>query len=344
MPDRPLAGQVALVTGATRGAGRGIAVELGAAGATVWCTGRSGGGHAATPGRPETLEETGALVEAAGGRAIVVRCDHTDEAQVEALAGRIRAESGRLDLLVNDIWGGDDLIGWGQRFWQIEPAAVRTLAERSILSHWMTARSCAPLMIEAKRGLIVEVTDGETAGYRGQWLYDWIKSSVIRLGYAMAWDLAGTGVTALTLTPGFLHSEHVLEIKGVTEANWRDAVATDSTFEQSETPRFIGRAIAALAGDPEVGRKAGLALHVADLADEYGFTDVDGRVPKFWSTLDATLEQKMASNAEIDGEERFIGVARYMQQHLDPRERERMTRLAERYGLTGLGAGLLPAA
>ena len=215
MADRkPLAGQVALVAGATRAAGRGIALALAEAGAEVWCSGRSAGGHAATPGRPETLEETVALIEAVGGRAVLVRCDHTDESQVDALFARVKAEARRLDVLVNDVWGGDALIQWGAKFWQIDADAARTLAERSILSHWLTAKHAAPMMVEAGRGLIVEVTDGDMPGYRGQWLYDWVKSSVIRMGYAMAWDLVGTGVTALTVTPGFLRSEAVLESKG----------------------------------------------------------------------------------------------------------------------------------
>ena len=190
---QPLDGQVALVAGATRAAGRGIALELAAAGAKVYCTGRSTRGHPATPGRPETIEETAELIGAAGGRAVAIRVDHTVETEVEALATRIRADEGRLDILVNDIWGGDDLVAWGAKFWTIDIAAVRTLVERAILSHLITARYLAPLMVEAKRGLIVEVTDGEFAGYRGQLLYDLIKSSVNRLAYAMAWDLAGTG-------------------------------------------------------------------------------------------------------------------------------------------------------
>jgi NAD(P)-dependent dehydrogenase (short-subunit alcohol dehydrogenase family) len=341
--ERPLAGKVALVAGATRAAGRGIAIALAEAGAEVWCTGRSAEGHAATPGRPETLEETAGLVEAAGARAVLVRCDHTDEAQVAALMTRVKAEAGRLDVLVNDVWGGDALIRWEAKFWQIDAEAARTLAERSILSHWVTAKHAAPLMVEAGRGLIVEVTDGDMPGYRGQWLYDWVKSSVIRMGYAMAWDLVGTGVTALTVTPGFLRSEEVLQRQGVTEANWREAVARDPTFEQSETPQFIGRGIAALAADPHVAARAGTTTFACDLARDYGFTDLDGRVPDFWAANEQWIEARIAAGEAPDRRERFMGVARYSVIHPLPARREQAQRYAERYGLQGLGAGLRPA-
>lgn len=340
---KPLQGKVALVAGATRGAGRGIAVALGAAGATVYCTGRSAEGHAATPGRPETLEDTVRLVNEAGGEGRLARADHTDEAQVAAVMARVKAEAGRLDVLVNDIWGGDAAIGWGQKFWQIDTGAVRTLAERSILSHWLTAKHAAPLMIEGGGGLIVEVTDGEMSGYRGQWLYDWVKSSVIRMGYAMAWDLAGTGVTALTVTPGFLRSEEVLQHMGVTEANWREAVSKDQFFEQSETPGFIGKGVAALAADPNVGTKAGQLFVAWQLAEAYGFTDTDGRVPKFWPTVDAWLENQIEAGGEVSRQERFMGQSRYAMIHPLPDHRDQAQRLAARYGLEGLGAGLRPA-
>ncbi len=208
--QQPLRGQVALVAGATRGAGRGIALELAAAGAKVWCTGRSTGRRLATPGRPETIDETAAMIAAAGGQAVAVRADHTQEEDVAALAARLKAEEGRLDVLVNDIWGGDDMIDWGAKFWTLDISNVRPLADQAIFSHLITSRHLAPMMVAAGRGLIVEVTDGALSGYRGHLLYDFVKSSVIRLAYAMAWDLAGTGVTALALSPGFLRSEVVL--------------------------------------------------------------------------------------------------------------------------------------
>jgi len=181
---KPLEGQIALVAGATRAAGRGIAQELAAAGAKVYCTGRSVRGASATPGRPETIEETAELIAAEGGHAVAIRVDHTVEAQVEALAARIKADEGQLDILVNDIWGGDDLIDWSAPFWEQEMADVRTLVDRAILSHWITTRHCAPMMVEANRGLIVEVTDGSNPGYRGTLLYDFIKAGLIRLAYA----------------------------------------------------------------------------------------------------------------------------------------------------------------
>jgi NAD(P)-dependent dehydrogenase (short-subunit alcohol dehydrogenase family) len=297
--EQPLTGQVALVAGATRGAGRGIALELAAAGAKVYCTGRSTIGHAATAGRPETIDETARLIAAAGGEAVAIRVDHTVEAEVEALSARVRDEAGRLDVLVNDIWGGDALIDWRAKFWTLDIAAVRRLVDQAILSHLITARHLAPMMVEAGRGLIVEITDGELDGYRGQLLYDFVKASVIRLAYAMAWDLTKTGVTALALSPGFLRSEAILDQFGVTEANWRDAVKTNPDFAYSETPRYIGRAVAALAADPEIGRKSGIALAVGDLADEYGFTDVDGSSPAFWRNLEAWLDAEMQGEGDL---------------------------------------------
>ncbi len=341
---QPLDGQVALVAGATRAAGRGIALELAAAGAKVYCTGRSTRGHPATPGRPETIEETAELIGAAGGRAVAIRVDHTVETEVEALAARIRADEGRLDILVNDIWGGDDLVAWGAKFWTIDIAAVRTLVERAILSHLITARYLAPLMVEAKRGLIVEVTDGEFTGYRGQLLYDLIKSSVNRLAYAMAWDLAGTGVTALAVSPGFLRSEAMLERFGVTEANWKDAIKADPHFAFSETPHFVGRAVAALAGDANVAAKSGLALFADDLADEYGFNDLDGSRPHFWRSVEAWIDQGLARDGKLDPQVRWVASSRYMNLHLTPSRGDQVRRYAARLGFEGLGAGLQPIA
>ena len=245
MPPDPLAGQVAVVAGATRGAGRGIARMLGAAGATVYCTGRSVKGHPATAGRPETIEETAAMVTAEGGRGIAVRTDHTVESEVERLFQRVRAEQGRLDVLVNDIWGGDALTEWGAPFWELATAKGLEMLERAVHSHIITSRHGAPLMVERNAGLIVEVTDGDTLGYRGNLFYDLAKNAVIRLAYAMAADLHAHRVTALAITPGFLRSEAVLDGFGVTEANWRDGIAADPYFAESETPCYVGRAVAA---------------------------------------------------------------------------------------------------
>jgi NAD(P)-dependent dehydrogenase (short-subunit alcohol dehydrogenase family) len=338
----PLKGQVALVVGATRAAGRGIAQELAAAGAKVYCTGRSTRGAPATPGRPETIEETAELIEADGGAAVAIRVDHTQEPEVEALAARIKADEGRLDILVNDIWGGDELVEWSAPFWKQDMAVMHTLVDRAILSHWITARHCAPMMVEANRGLIVEVTDGAEAGYRGQLLYDFIKSGLIRLAYAMAWDLARTRVTALALSPGFLRSEAMLERFGVSEANWRDGVASDPDFAASETPRYVGRALAALAADPNLRTKAGGAYFAADLAEEYGFSDVDGARPHFWKSVSARLGPELAGEAELSPWARLHAAGRYQKRHLSSEHADEARALAARLGWKRLGAGLQP--
>jgi NAD(P)-dependent dehydrogenase (short-subunit alcohol dehydrogenase family) len=339
---QPLEGQVALVAGATRAAGRGIARELAAAGARVYCTGRSIRGAPATPGRPETIEETAELIAAAGGEAIAIRVDHTVEAEVEALASRLQADEGRLDILVNDIWGGDELIGWAKPFWEEDMANVRTLVDRAVLSHWITARYLSPMMVTANRGLIVEVTDGANPGYRGNLLYDFLKIAAIRLAYSMAWDLARTGVTALAVSPGFLRSEAMLERFGVTEANWRDAVAQHPDFAWSETPRYLGRAVAALAADPEVRRKAGAAFFVGDLADEYAFTDLDGGQPHFSRNMAAHLATALAADGPVRGFARRLAESRYMSAHLDPQRADEARALAARLGWSRLGEGLQP--
>ncbi len=338
----PLDGQIALVAGATRAAGRGIALELAAAGAKVYCTGRSTRGAPATPGRPETIEETAELIVAEGGQAIAVRVDHTVEAEVEALAARIKADEGRLDILVNDIWGGDELVQWSAPFWKQDMGIMRTLVDRAVFSHLITARHCAPMMVEANRGLIVEVTDGSDPGYRGQLLFDFIKSGLIRLAYAMAWDLATTRVTALALSPGFLRSEAMLERFGVAEANWRDGVESDPDFAASETPRYVGRAIAALAADPHLRAKAGGAFFTADLAEEYGFTDVDDRQPHFWKAVTARLEPALAGDGELSAWGRLHASGRYRRLHLSAEHADEARELAARLGWKRLGAGLQP--
>jgi NAD(P)-dependent dehydrogenase (short-subunit alcohol dehydrogenase family) len=337
----PLADRVALVAGATRGAGRGIACALAEAGALVYCTGRSAAGHPKGMDRPETLDETVARIEEAGGRAIAVRVDHTKEDEVARLASRVRDESGRLDVLVDSVWGGDPLVDWSKRFWEVDLANVRAYLDQTLLSHLFTKRHLAPLMVEANRGLIVEVIDGHFEGYRGQILYDLVKASLARLAYGMAMELVPTSVVAVSLAPGFLRSEAVLEHFGVREENWRDAIAKDPFFAESETPALVGRAVAALAADPDVRRKAGLMLFASDLAREYGFTDVDGRVPDFPRMLDAKVSE-LASSPPLGGEGRFLVNARYCQIHRDPARRELARRLAEALGLEGLGPGLAP--
>lgn len=340
---KPLAGKVALVAGATRGAGRGIARALGEAGALVYCTGRSASGKAGGLARPETIDETAALIERQGGRAVAVRVDHTREEEVAKLAARIQSDAGRVDVLVNSIWGADSMIDWSKRFWEVDLANIRAYLDQTLISHVITCRHIAPLMIESDRGLIVEVIDGHFAGYRGQILYDLVKASLKRLAYGMAMELAPSGVTALSLSPGFLRSEEVLDHFGVREDNWRDAVAKDPYFAESETPLLVGRAVAALAADPHVRLKAGLSFFASDLAREYGFTDVDGRVPDFPRLFDDSVE-KLASTPPLDDEGRFLVWTRYCQIHRDPSRRDLAKRLADALGLDGLGPGLAPAA
>ncbi|MHB1415334.1 MAG: SDR family oxidoreductase [Chloroflexota bacterium] len=276
-----LKGKVAIVSGATRGAGRGIAVTLGEAGATVYCTGRSVRGQPATANRPETIEETAELVTARGGVGIPVRVDHTVPEQAQALVARVDAEQGRLDLLVNDIWGGDELSEWGKTFWEHSLPNGLLMQQRGVYTHIITSHFAAPLLIRTGGGLIVEITDGDNREYRGNLFYDLAKSSVIRLAYAMAEELRPHGITAVALTPGFLRSEAMLDHFGVTEANWQEAAKIDPHFIASETPFYVGRAVAALAADPRVGERSGQVLSSWQLAEEYGFKDVDGRQPNW---------------------------------------------------------------
>ncbi|NTX55179.1 SDR family oxidoreductase [Myxococcus sp. CA039A] len=277
---KPLEGRIALVAGATRGAGRGIATRLGEAGATVYCTGRSVRGRPASGSkRPEVLEETAEHVTALGGHGIAVRCDHTVTEEVAALCARIQKEQGRLDILVNDIWGCDAISKLGVPFWKQSPEHARTVLERAVLTHILTSRHAVPLMLGQERGLVVEITDGDHFGYRGSVIYDVAKMSVIRLAFAMSRDLRRTRVTALAVTPGFLRSEEMLEGFGVTEANWRDGAKVEPDFIASESPSYVGRAVAALAADPNVATKAGTVHSSWALAREYGFTDLDGSQP-----------------------------------------------------------------
>jgi NAD(P)-dependent dehydrogenase (short-subunit alcohol dehydrogenase family) len=292
--------------------------------------------------RPETVDETADLIRQAGGEALAVRVDHTNEDEVEALAARIRGEAGRLDVLVNSVWGGDSMIDWSKQFWEIDLSGLRSYVDQTLVSHIITSRRLAPLMVEAGRGVIVEVIDGHLAGYRGHILYDLTKAALARLAYGMAMELAETGVTALSVSPGFLRSEAVLGHFGVTEGNWRDGIEKDPYFAESETPALVGRAVAALAADPQVKRKAGLIHFAADLAREYGFTDVDGRRPNFPAMFDANV-QALASNSPLDEHGRFLVLARYWQIHQDPARRDLAVLLAGALGLEGLGPGLGPA-
>ncbi|HZM87750.1 MAG TPA: SDR family oxidoreductase [Blastocatellia bacterium] len=282
MTYKPLNGKVAVVAGATRGAGRGIACALGEAGATVYCTGRSVKEKPATDNRPETIEETAEMVTARGGLGIHVRTDHTIASEVQSLFERVKTEQGRLDILVNDVWGGDALTEFGKTFWQASLDKGRLMLEQAVFSHIITSHYGTPLMIETGSGLIVEITDGDSFQYRGNIFYDLVKTSVIRLAFAMARELRRRRITAVAVTPGFLRSETMLEHFGVTEENWQEGAKKDPNFIASESPFYVGRAVAALAADPNVFNKTGRVFSSWDLAQEYRFTDVDGRNP-MWS-------------------------------------------------------------
>ena len=285
---RPLRGKVALVTGATRGAGRAIAVELARAGAAVYATGRSS--RALGPseiGRPETIEETGELMAAAGRDGMALRVDHLDQDQVRDLAGRIDAEHGRLDILVNDIFGGDRYAQFGTTVWEHDlPGGLRML-RMGIDTHLITAHEMLPLLIRNPGGLVVEMTDG-TAEYNANYrhdvgiYYDLVKAAVQRLTMAFDHELRPYRATVLAVTPGWLRSEMMLDHFGVTEATWRDATTREPHFCISESPTYVARAVTALAADPDVARWSGQSLSSGQLAPVYGFTDTDGTRPDCW--------------------------------------------------------------
>jgi NAD(P)-dependent dehydrogenase (short-subunit alcohol dehydrogenase family) len=299
-PKKVLKGKIALVAGATRGAGRGIAIALGEAGATVYCTGRSSRKRTRgrtqrqfpTPGRPETIEETAELVTAAGGRGIAVRVDHTKPADVKKLVAAIKRRHKGLDILVNDVWGGDALTEFGKTFWTVNLDNGLRMLEQAIHSHIITSHYAVPLMLGRGRGIIFEITDGDAFYYRGNIFYDLVKISVIRLAFAMARELRKRDIVSVALTPGFLRSERVLDHFGISEANWREVGKRKDKnlnsknqndcpddFLVSESPRYVGRAVVALAADPKVKKKSGRVFSSWALAREYGFTDLDGTQP-----------------------------------------------------------------
>lgn len=295
----PLAGRVALVAGATRGTGRGIARALGEAGAIVYCSGRSVRGNPATPGRAETIEETAEMVTALGGVGVAVRADHTEPAQVRALVDRIRDERGGLDILVNDVWGGDDLTQWGKPLWEHSLDDGLLMQRRAVHSHIITSHEAIPLMLDRANALLVEVTDGVTDGYRGNVFYDLAKVSVIRLAVALGYELRDRDVTAVAVSPGFLRSERMLELFGVTEATWRDHIARDPNWAESETPLFVGRGIAALAADPNHWRFSGMALTSWDLGERYHVVDADGRQPHWGRWIETATDAKWSELATL---------------------------------------------
>jgi NAD(P)-dependent dehydrogenase (short-subunit alcohol dehydrogenase family) len=298
-----LRGRVAVVAGATRGAGRGIAAALGEAGATVYCTGRSSrsGRRTSDYDRPETIEETAELVTRLGGTGIAAQVDHLEPEQVRGLAARIRAQHGHIDVLVNDIWGGEELKGgpadWNTPIWRHDLAKGLRILRLAVETHLVTSHFLLPLLIARPGGLLVEVTDGtleyNASNYRISVFYDLAKVSVNRLGFSQGHELAAHQATALSLTPGWMRSEIMLEHFGVTEDTWREALnparkdgpIAPPGFAASETTRYVGRAVAALAADPGRARYNQRSVTAAELAREYGFTDLDGSQPDAWADL-----------------------------------------------------------
>ncbi|MDG0871558.1 SDR family oxidoreductase [Paenibacillus thiaminolyticus] len=298
---KPLNGKVALVAGATRGAGRGIAIELGAAGATVYVTGRTTRTQRSEYNRPETIEEAAELVSKAGGRGIAVQVDHLDPDQVRALIARIEDEQGRLDILVNDVWGGEYLTQWNVPVWEHSLERGLRMLRLAIDTHLITSHFALPLLIRNKNGLVIEVTDGTAEynekNYRLSLFYDLAKTSIIRMAQSLAHELSPYQCTAVAVTPGWMRSEIMLDHYGVTEENWRDATVKEPHFIISESPRFVGRAVAALAGDPEAARWNGQSVSSGQLAQEYGFYDLDGSQPDCWRYLVEVQDAGRPANA-----------------------------------------------
>ncbi len=259
----------------------------------VYATGRSVRGRPATPGRPETIEETAEIIRAYGGKAHAFRVDHTVEAEVRGLVDRIRRrERGRLDILVNDIWGGEELTQWGRPPWTMSYPLGRTMVERGVFSHILTSRYMVPLMVRRKRGIVFEVTDGDHHHYRGSIFYDLVKTDVIRLALAYHEEFVEAGLprlSAIAVTPGFLRSEYMLDQFGVQEDNWRDAIPKAKHFFASETPYFLARGVVALAADPNVQRQSGRVLGSWSLAKRYHFTDLDGTRPDWGKVFNGQI-------------------------------------------------------
>jgi NAD(P)-dependent dehydrogenase (short-subunit alcohol dehydrogenase family) len=291
---KPLRGRVAVVAGGTRGAGRAIAVSLGLAGAFVYVTGRSVPGQLATPGRPETINETAQMIRHFGGTASSVRVDHSDESQVRRFFERVRREQhGRLDILVNDIWGGEELTEWGKPPWKMSWQLGRTMLERALFTHMITSRYGVPLMVRRKKGILFEVTDGDHQLYRGSLYYDLVKVSVIRFALAYHEEFEEAGLhrmSAVAVTPGFLRSEFMLDQFGVKEENWRDGLSRATPhFRYSETPYFLARGVVGIASDPRRHRFSGKVVGSWTLAREYRLTDLDGTRPDWGKVFYGTI-------------------------------------------------------
>eukprot|EP01102_Stenamoeba_stenopodia_P004540 TRINITY_DN14838_c0_g1_i1.p1 TRINITY_DN14838_c0_g1~~TRINITY_DN14838_c0_g1_i1.p1 ORF type:complete len:327 (-),score=70.75 TRINITY_DN14838_c0_g1_i1:32-1012(-) len=315
-----LRGKVAVVAGATRGAGRAIAVALGKADVIVYCTGRSTRDHPSDMNRKETIEETAEIINEANaqrsggsGRGIPVRVDHLDESQVKSLFERVKQEQGRLDILVNDVWGGDPLAEWGKPFWELDMQKGKVMLDRAIMTHVITSKYGVPLMLESpiEQGLLIEVTDGTGIEYRGNLFYDLAKHSVNRLAFVKSEELTkhhqdnkrSPPIACVALTPGFLRSEAMLDHFGVTEETWRDAIAKEPYFEASETPHYIGQAVVALARDSNMMKKNGQVLSTWGLSEEYpSVVDKDGSKPhweKFYKKKKQEIEEKKAGEAHF---------------------------------------------
>ncbi|HEX4980061.1 MAG TPA: SDR family oxidoreductase [Ilumatobacteraceae bacterium] len=298
---QPLAGKVALVAGATRGAGRGIAVQLGAAGASVYVTGRTTHVHRSEMNRPETIEETAELVSAAGGHGIAVQVDHLDPEQVAALVERIGHEHGALHVLVNNIWGATAM-EWNATVWDSTLELGLHTLRLAIDTHAITSHFAIPLLIETPGGLVVEVTDGtadyNATNYRVSFFYDLAKAANLRMAFALAHELEPHQATAVALTPGWLRSEAMLEAFGVTEATWWDATEIQPHFAISESPAFVGRAVVALAADRNVNRWNGQSLSSGQLARVYEFTDLDGSRPDAWRYVPEVQDAGLPANTE----------------------------------------------
>jgi NAD(P)-dependent dehydrogenase (short-subunit alcohol dehydrogenase family) len=334
---KPLSDRVAVVAGATRGAGRGIARALGEAGATVYCTGRTIRGQPSPYGRPETIEETAEMIVAEGGSAIAVRVDHTDEAQVEDLFTRVQREHKRLDVLVNSAAGEDPRMNsWGS-FWKADVSYLTEGLRQAVVSHLITAKHGVPLMFKKRRGLIVEVTEGDwLISGSGNIMRDLAKSGHKALAFWFADALRSRGIAAVAITPGFLRSEMMLDHFGVTDATWRDAGKKDPHFMHSESPLFVGRAVAALAADPKVLERSGDIYSSWQLAREYGFTDADGRRPDWGAHFaEVVVPEFPGMRASI---ERYVRVlerhVRRMKQYLGDAEDRHAIETGETAGVS----------